>query len=154
MSDTIELDNKNLLKLMKAFKGETPRIRVGIIGGTKNARTEGDGPTNAEVGAAHEFGTEHLPVRSWLRMPLMLKLNEMLQEGGAFDTDVIKKIIKDGTIKTWARQVGITGEAAIHAAFATGGFGRWRMVNMTRKETKQILVETRQLERSVTSEVD
>lgn len=153
MSDTIEINNKNLDKLIKLLKNNPPTVRVGIIGGTKNTRSEAEGQTNAEVGASHEFGTDKLPRRSFLRMPLTEKLNSYLEKSNAFDEKVMNDVIKDGSILGWMKKVAITAESVIQEAFNTGGFGKWKPSNMNLKETKQTLVETQQLRNNITSEV-
>lgn len=152
MSKTIEFDDKKLKQLIKAFKGKAPVARVGILG-KKSARTD-DELNNASIGAAHEFGTEKLPVRSFLRMPLTEKINGELQKAGAFKQDTLKKVIAEGSLRAWVAAVGVIGEKIVKEAFATGGFGRWKpTVNMAKKKVQMTLVESTQLRESISSEV-
>lgn len=137
--------------LIKAFKSP-PHVRLGILG-KQGLRKGVDGPTNAEIGAAHEFGTTTLPIRSFLRMPITEKLKSELEQSGAFDKDTLKEVIQSGSIEAWMKKVGIVGEAIIQEAFATGGFGQWKPSDMSEKKNHQTLVESQQLRNSITSEV-
>lgn len=150
MSDFV-LKDRGLKALLKAFSNP-PHVRLGVLG-EKGARTEAKGPTNAEVGAAHEFGTSRLPIRSFLRMPITQKMGSELEQSGAFDDATVKEVIRAGSIAAWLKKVGIVGEKIVQEAFATGGFGQWKPSNMKRKKNHQTLVETQQLRNSITSEV-
>lgn len=147
----IELKDKGLKQLMAAFKGEIPQVKVGILG-DKSAR---DGKTsNAAIGAAHEYGTTELPIRSFLRTPLNDHLSEYLQNAGAFDPATFKDIIKEGSILNWVKKIGVVAEQVVQEAFASGGFGQWKPSNMDHKKVKQTLIETQQLRNSITSKVE
>lgn len=147
----VDLTTKGLDQVLKALKGPLPVARVGVLGG-RNAR-EGKVSSNATVGAAHEFGTEHLPMRSFLRVPLMENLDKYLRKSQAFDKDVLKKVIATGTITEWLRKVAISAEAVVADAFNSGGFGKWPPSNMRYKKNHQTLIETQQLRNSITSDV-
>lgn len=152
MSETVTLKTAKLDKLIAAFKGQMPQARVGILGDSakpgKRANSE-----NATIGAKHEYGQDGLPVRSFLRMPLQTQLQAELERSGAFKKDALKRVVKDGSILQWMRNIAFTAEAVVLKAFDTGGFGNWKPSNMARKKTKQTLVETQQLRNSITSEV-
>lgn len=150
----VQINDKPLKALMKAFKGEMPMASIGILG-DKNART-GKGATNAEVGVAHEFGTEHMPMRSFLRMPMAEHLYEYLMNAGAFDPSAIKKIIAEKSILSWVKKMAIVAERVVQDAFATGGWGAWAKWKdpKYRNNTGQILIDTQQLRNSITSKVE
>lgn len=148
----IEINTKGLDKIIRALKGKLPEARVGILG-NKAARPSGGPQNNAEVGAQHEFGDSHLPVRSFLRMPIMDNLQKYLERSNAFDKDTLKKVVNSGSITEWMKKIAVVSESIISDAFATGGFGKWRPSNMENKKNKQTLVETQQLRNSITSEV-
>lgn len=161
MSETVIIKDKALNQLIKAFKGKTPVVSVGIMGtdGTK-LKITGDGfahgalaSTVAEVGAAHEFGTSKLPRRSFLRMPLTKNLHRFLNKAGAFDPAKLQEVVESGTLVPWMKKIAITAEQVIQAAFDTGGFGEWIPSDITKKKNPQTLVETQQLRRSITSVV-
>ncbi len=151
MSDDVTLKVDGLEKLLKALKAKPPVARVGILG-SKNARS-GKVNSNATVGAAHEFGTSKLPIRSFLRVPLTEHLQKQLEKSGLLDKDAMAEVIKKGTLLPWIKKVAIVGEGIVLDAFATGGFGKWKPSNMDKKVLKQTLLETTQLRNSITSEV-
>jgi phage gpG-like protein len=149
--DTIEI--KGLQQLCKALKARPPVARLGILG-DKNKRKKGI-PGNAEIGAAHEFGSEKrgLPQRSFLRVPLIDKLQGEMEKTGALEDLVIKEVIRSGSMVSWLKKIAVLGEKIVQDAFATGGFGKWKPSDMTRKKNHQTLVETQQLRDSIVSEV-
>lgn len=142
----------NLLKALSAQHGKLPVARVGVLGGN-NSRSKGKATSNAAVGAAHEFGTSKLPMRSFLRVPVTDQLQNFLDKAEFFTPDVTKQVLHEGSIAAWVAKVGIVAETVVKEAFNTGGFGKWKPSNMSRKKTKQTLVETQQLVRSISSDV-
>lgn len=153
MADETTFKDMGLNQLLKTLKDSKAVLRVGILG-NKNARS-GSGETNAEIGAKHEFGSDGMPQRSFLRMPLETELAKALANSQAFSEDTLKKVIAEKTLKPWLEQVGFVAEAVIQDAFATGGFGQWPQwsnPNYT-NNTGQILVDTQQLRDSISSEV-
>src|SRR5580692_9916191 len=107
MSDAIEnYSIDGLEKLIKALKQKPPKCRVGILG-SSNSRQGPSGVTNAEVGAAHEFGTDKLPVRSFLRMPIANNLNKEIKKSGLNSEETLKEVVKQGSIVPWMKQVAI-----------------------------------------------
>lgn len=140
---------KGLEKLLKALKGQQPNCRVGILG--EQPRKDG-GKTNAEVGAAHEFGTTTLPKRSFLRVPIIEGLDAEMESSGLLTEKTTKEVIRSGSVAAWLFQVATCAEACVADAFATGGNGKWKE---TKREnnTGMILVDTQQLRNSITSEV-
>ncbi len=156
---TVTFNAKGLDSLLRALK-DPPSIKVGILGrttsrssGTK-AKGSSDVKTNAEIGAIHEFGGEHMPQRSFLRIPIAEKLQEYLELSRAFDPDAVKRVIAEGSIKQWLKKVGVIAEQIVHDAFDSRGFGRWKPSNMKYKTVHQTLVETQQLRNSITSAVE
>lgn len=148
--DGVQLDTKVLDQLIRALKEPLPVLRVGIIG--KLGRNKG-GRTNAEIGAAHEFGTDKLPVRSFLRMPLTENFRKYVDDESPLDEDALKMIVKTGSIVEFMKKLAVIGENVVRDAFQTGGFGKWKPSDMSRKKNHQTLVETTQLRESITSEV-
>ncbi len=156
-----KMEIKGLDKLLKMLKDKSkPFIRIGILGANATATHEPeDGgeqktfATNAEIGAAHEYGTVHLPVRSFLRVPLSTNLNKALSSAGALDKETMEKVLKDGTIMPWLEKTAIVAESVVAEAFDTGGGGMWPESNMDKKKNHQTLVESQQLRNSITSEI-
>lgn len=150
--DTILLNTKGLDQLIKTLK-TNPVVEVGVLG-DKNSRASKKGQlTNATVGAAHEFGTSKLPIRSFLRMPITENLEKFLEASGAFTPETLDEVIKSGSIMGWMDKVGIVAEQVIATAFETGGFGKWKPSNMRFKDNWQTLVETQQLRNSISHRV-
>lgn len=151
---TLKLDG--LEKLLKALgSARKPVVRVGILGAAAREPIKGSktAPSNAQIGAWHEFGTSKSPVRSFLRMPLSEKLQKELDSSGALDKDTMQGVIKSGTVIPWLKKIAVLAEGIVADAFDTSGFGKWKLSNMSRKKVHQTLVETQQLRNSITSEV-
>lgn len=167
--DTIRLDITKLVAIEKELKKKF-EAKVGILGDKNNRK---DANTNALIGATHEFGapTKNIKQRSFLRMPLNQKLPEKLTEIGQ---GLIDNMVTNN-IKQQYKKLGIIGENIVHDAFDTGGFGQWAPTKYatTRKKLRamkykkwhtesletaakhtKILVETRQLEKSISSKVE
>lgn len=98
------------------------RVHVGVLR-DHNARTDGDS-NNATIGLVHEFGspTKNIPERSWLRMPLIVKLPDVIANAGA---GYWRNLILTRGILKGLKGLGIAAEDAIQQGFETGGFGRW-----------------------------
>ena len=160
MSETVSLNTKGLDKLLKAL-GRLPRARVGVLGdkavrgaSEHDGEKKESGPTNAEIGAAHEYGTSTLPQRSFLRVPISDNLSKALDNAGLMDKDAVKKVLAEGSVVPWLKKIAIVAEDIVLQAFDNGGFGKWKPSNMKNKTNHQTLVETQQLRNSITSEVD
>lgn len=146
--DTLKMLQEDIKKNGKA------RVRVGVLGAT-SGRVSGDSLNNAEIGAAHEFGvaSKNLPMRSFLRMPVIQELPQALQ---ATDKQLWHKIILKKGIKGALGILGAYAMDVIHLAFETSGFGTWAPLKprtIKRKGSNAILIDTAQLRQSITSEV-
>lgn len=149
MSEEVKLDTKKLDKMLKAFSKEMPTSRVGILG--LSGRKDG-GKTNADIGAKHEYGNEGMPVRSFLRVPIVEHLEKKMEEAGAFDEASLKLVVQQGSILLWMKKIATIAEGIVVESFHTGGFGKWPPSNMKYKKVHLTLVETQQLRNSITSE--
>ncbi len=145
---------RGLESLIKALKVRQPKVRVGILDG-HNSRSGKDGSTNAEIGAAHEYGTVNMVQRSFLRVPLQEFLDKKLEESGAFNKDTFRDVIKEGTLLPWLQKIASIAEQVVIGAFDSGGYGQWSpWVNPNyENNTGLILVDTQQLRNSITSDV-
>jgi hypothetical protein len=139
---------------VKAFGNKGWVVKVGILG-NKNGRKEG--PTNSDIGAAHEFGSysKHIPQRSFLRMPLHTKTNDILKLVGK---QALYHLLHEDK-KALLVDLGIACEQIIGEAFDTQGFGKWAPLEPTTIKSKigqnpNPLVNTSQLRRSITSKVE
>lgn len=156
MGDGVQLNTTALDGLLRALRQKLPVVRVGILGSTAS-RTSGEksnGPNNAEVGAAHEFGTSKMPQRSFLRVPLNDNLNTAVSLAGGYDDDTLKEVIKLGSIKPWLEKIAKVAEGVVLDAFNTAGFGKWKPWSTGYSNTTgTLLVDTTQLRDSITSDV-
>ncbi len=152
MDDVVVIKTEGLDKLLRALKQNLPTARVGILGSDDVRSTKGN-PSNATIGAAHEFGTSKLPMRSFLRVPITEHLQSKMESSGALDKQVLKQVIAEGSVVPWMKKIAVLAEGIVAEAFATGGYGKWMPSNMDNKKNHQTLVETQQLRDSITSEV-
>lgn len=177
--------NVDKLELIQKALGVRLRAQVGVLGSSPHNRSvvaprqpsekQGKGlgrpnslganPTNAEIGAQHEFGNigRHLPQRSFLWMPLSLYLNDYVQKKAS----VLNRLITLAKIQEAYAVLGIAGENVVQAAFQTGGFGNWQALKLstlerkhpegfsgfTERDNDSILIQTGQLRKSITSRV-
>lgn len=150
-----EIDLEEFDKFVKAVKASNPPYaKIGILG-AKGAR-RGGGPTNAEIGAAHEYGAPEkgLPVRSFLRMPLTDQLPKELDSSDIFGDDELSEVVKTGSLLPWLKRVAVLAEGIVKKSFTNNGWGRWApWKNGYTSATGQILKDTTQLEGSITHEV-
>ena len=113
--------------------------------------------TNAEVGAAHEFGSinKKLPKRSWLRTPITEHLMAYLQKSGQLNRETIKQVIEDRSIRKFMKTIGEIAEKVIQDGFSTAGFGKWAQWKSGKYQnnTGQILIDSGRLSRAVNSRV-
>lgn len=112
-----------LTKLTRMLK-EDYKVRVGIIGdkGTAEHDTK-SGLTNAQIGAFHEFGTEKMPQRSFLLMPLQEKLSEEIPKMKKY---IFKQFFDKKAPKQFYMTLGSKALDIIEEAFNTNGFGEWK----------------------------
>lgn len=119
-------------------KGKTVHVDAGYL-------------TNAEIGAIHEFGSpgDRIPERSFLRMPLLSRLDDELRK--VSKAEWANTLLIGGLVAV-LRVVGQAGVNVIKDAFHTGGFGRWaklKAATIRRKGNSDILIDSTQLSRSI-----
>ena len=152
MADETTLNDEPIAKLERIFKTAFPVAQVGILG-AKDSR-EGLSNSNATVGACHEFGTEHIAQRSFLRMPLNEHLSEAITKSGLSSEDTLKDVLSSGDAVPWMKQIAVVAEGVVKEAFASGGFGKWQAhAPGYTNNTGQLLVDTQQLRNSITHSV-
>ena len=151
--NTVTLNTKGLQAFKRQIKAAGKSVaEVGIFQ-NHNARSDTD-LTNSEIGAKNEFGSlsEGVPERSFLRMPLMTELPEIIEAESA---QLEKAFVEDGP-KAVLEQIGFMGEAAIQQAFDSAGFGTWPAnspMTVFMKGSNKPLIDTTQLRESVSSRV-
>lgn len=152
-SKVVKADMSGLQKFAQSISKTTEyRTRVGILGSKAN-RTSKGGMTNADIGFIHEFGGPKTPKRSFLRMPIFQKSEQILKsvkEAGA-----LKKLAAGNVVMVLA-DMGVGCEAAILEAFGSAGFGSWKKNaprTIKKKGSSAPLIDTGQLRRSISSAV-
>ncbi len=152
MKSAVKFD---LSKLQTFVKGvdDKHQVQVGIFG-NKSSRHNKGGLTNADVGAIHEFGSysRHIPMRSFLRMPLHTQGHQILKQV----VPGSKELIAAGKMVMLLKRLGIACENVVQAAFASRGFGTWpanKPSTVRRKGSDAPLIDTAQLRRSIASRV-
>jgi phage gpG-like protein len=157
-ADTIKVEG--LDKMLKALRQKPPIARIGILG-DKTTRKAKPGekrvPTNAEIGAAHEYGSpsKGLPQRSFLRVPIGDRLQKEMEKAGALSKAEFREVMKQGSVVPWLKKIAALAEGIVRGAFDSKGYGlwpSWKDPNYT-NNANQVLVDTTQLRDSITSEV-
>lgn len=149
---SVKLDLKPLKEIQKIIEGSMPQIRIGVRDDKPNSK----GLSNAEIGSIHEFGLGVVPQRSFLRMPLALKMNEKIN----FEGSALKEAFDQGgdieeSLDNVANVLGRMGVQVVHDAFDSGGFGQWPTHSEGySNNTGMLLQDTMQLRDSIDSEVE
>ena len=159
---TLKLDGLHTLQRQAAELGGL-RAQVGLFPETAGRSADkGRIDNNPQLGSIHEFGLSYsilstkatvvIPARSFLRMPLTLKLGETILTNAA---NWFKMLHTRGAKRTM-QFLGVVGEEIVQEAFATRGFGFWpalRPRTIARKGSTAILIESAQLRKAISSRV-
>jgi phage gpG-like protein len=154
--EDVEFNTRNLDQFIKALKDNMSRARVGVLGNKTMRKTSSiDNGTNATIGAMHEYGTEKLPIRSFLRVPIADNLEKKMENSEAFNKEELEEVVKQGSVVPWLKKIAVLAEGIVAEAFETQGFGKWpAWKNGNYKNGgNSLLVDTGQLRDSITSEV-
>lgn len=151
--ETLALVEKQLSNMEKA---KTLSVKVGLPAGesaTSKAYTN-DGatpaPTVLQVGVWHEYGTEHVPMRSFLRGPLNAKSADMDR---VLQTQFNLVLEKGMDVEKALGRVGLAARNISVGAFRTRGYGVWADIDQATKDAKGssgILIDTGLLRSSIT----
>ena len=164
--------NTDRLEDIVSMMSEQYLTRVGILGsktnrmksvtnrkGMRRAGRESSSSTNADIGLIHEKGSlsRHIPRRSFLEMPLVVKSDELLKvKKHLWDSLISGGQKGDDRMRLAYKKLGIAAENIIQLAFTSGGYGRWaadKSSTIARKRSSAPLIDTAQLRRSITSMV-
>jgi hypothetical protein len=175
-----EIELSGLERLTKALKVQDPPvIHVGILenasrhgaessylmgirlakkASTKIKRILGISklPSNADIGAVHEYGApaKGIPSRSWLRMPLTDHLQEEMERQGLLGEEELSQVIASGSIMPWLKKVEVAALRTVKMAFFTQGWGKWqKWKSGYTSNTGMILQDTKQLIEHVDTEI-
>lgn len=154
----VRLNLDGLKGLKKLFQDASKvSVDVGIFK-QNDARTDplgvADSTSNVEIGFKHEFGvgSEGVPQRSFLWVPLSGRLAKVIEENRAGLEDTL---VSEGPAAV-ANDLGLMGEGIVDEAFDTGGWGSWAPNSPKTVAIKghgQPLIDTTQLRESVSSRV-
>lgn len=145
----VKLDLSKLKNIGKAIE-DSPEAKVGILGD----KTQREGvQSNAEIGMYHEYGYG-VPKRSFLREPLISNFQSEVDKADLDGKAVFEEASETGSISGLIKTLGIVGEAVVSEAFKTRGDGKWPPHSPDyNSKTGEILVDTGQLVKSISSEV-
>jgi hypothetical protein len=149
----LELAQKQL-KAMERAKNAV--VKVGLpessIATSKAYKSDGDktAPTVLEVGIWHEYGTQFVPMRSFLRAPFIEKQSDLKRViDGQF-----KLVLQKGLdVEVALGRVGLMARNISVGAFKTQGYGQWPDIQQSTKDAKGssgILIDTGLLRNSIT----
>lgn len=143
-SVSVKVNDSSLKNLIKTLKNNKSQVKIGILGDDRNAT----------IGAVHEFGTESIPVRSFLRKPISENLSKKLQKIGLLKTQEISKIINEKKLNLLLKKIGEVGVVCVLDAFTQQGPGwaKWKNPNY-KNNANMILTDTGQLRNSINYEV-
>lgn len=137
-------------------RAKTAVVKVGLPeseAATSKAYTsdgQKPGPSVLDVGIWHEYGTEFIPMRSFLRGPFEEKRTEIAK---ALDTQFKLVLEKGMDIEVALGRIGLTAVNISRGAFRTQGYGAWPDIKQTTKNAKGssgILIDTGLLRNSIT----
>lgn len=91
-----------LVAAQKLIAQRKAYVKAGLLGGDKDYRP-GEAITNVQLGLVHEFGTDHVPERSWIR--------STFEEKRAEYVELLKKLLVPVYEGKWGitRALGIVG---------------------------------------------
>ena len=149
----LELAQKQL-KAMERAKNAV--VKVGLpessTATSKAYKPDGDktAPTVLEVGIWHEYGTQFVPMRSFLRAPFIEKQSDLKKViDGQF-----KLVLEKGLdVEVALGRVGLMARNISVGAFKTQGYGQWPDIQQSTKDAKGssgILIDTGLLRNSIT----
>lgn len=155
--DAVEtFDVRGLNQILKALKSDTLQCRVGILHDSARhsygATSRQNLPTNAELGAIHEFGTSKIPARSFLRIPIQEHLEEELGNSELLDEQALKEVVQTGKKTSWLKAIAKAAKAVVEEGFATSGYGKWAPWSHPH-DHGSILVRSGQLRDAISSEI-
>lgn len=152
-AQVLELAQKQL-KAMERAKNAV--VKVGLPEGeaatSKAYKSDGDktAPTVLEVGIWHEYGTQFVPMRSFLRAPFITKEADIRK----IINGQLNLVLEKGMdIEVALGRIGVVAVNISKAAFKSGGYGEWPDIKQSTKDAKGssgILIDTGLLRNSIT----
>lgn len=152
-ADVLKLAQKQLASMERAMNAV---VKVGLpeseAATSKAYLSDGDksAPTVLEVGIWHEYGTQSVPMRSFLRAPFLTKEADIRK---TIDGQFHLVLEKGLDIEVALGRVGLAARNISVAAFKTQGYGEWPDIKQSTKDAKGssgILIDTGLLRNSIT----
>jgi len=159
MSEETTLNTTILDEFARILTQKQPTGKVGILADAGAALHGGTDKNNATIGLYHEYGNPetHLPERSFLRLPLISQLEKKFKSESPINKDTFKMVLEQKSMRPIVERMGIFLEGIVIDAFVTNGYGMWKALKpatLAKKTRKETLIETQQLQRSITSSVE
>ena len=151
MSDDVQKKIQEIIKNVEEAKKLT--VKVGLPSDVAARAVYEEGKTILEVGAQHEYGTDEVPQRSFLRNSFFVKREEVKK---ILKKQFNKIVEKGADPKTSMELAGVQLQSIVQEAFTTKGFGAWPELSQRTIEEKgssQILIDTGTLRSSITYRV-
>jgi len=131
-------------------KAKRIKVKVGLPSEKIGGKVYGDGTSILQIGIWHEYGTKHIPMRSFIRAPFITKREEMnayvaIQFNAVFENGVDAEIALG--------RVGVKGMNICKGAFRERGYGEWKALKpatIKAKGSDAPLVVTGTLRNSIT----
>ena len=151
--ETLRLVERQIAAMQQA---KTMSVKVGLPAGetaTSRAYTNdgaGPAPTVLEVGIAHEYGTQYVPMRSFLRGPFASKAADL---AAVIETQFGLVLEQGLSVDTALGRVGLAARNISVGAFRTDGYGEWPDITQATKDEKGssgILIDTGILRNAIT----
>ena len=146
-----QLQEKLQAQINNIDKLKTMTVKVGIISSGSGVYENGENVI--DIGIRHEYGTEDIPRRSFLRAPFFMKKKEM----SSFINKQFKKVIEEGRpAETALELIGIKAQSISQEAFTSSGYGQWPALSpktIEKKGSSQALIDTGTLRNSITYQV-
>lgn len=145
---------QNQLKAMERAKNAVVKVGLPASEAATSKAYQSDGDSSApnvlEVGIWHEYGTQFVPMRSFLRAPFIEKQSDLKKViDGQF-----KLVLEKGLdVEIALGRVGLMARNISVGAFKTQGYGQWPDIKQSTKDAKGssgILIDTGLLRNSIT----
>lgn len=152
-ADVLKLAEKQLAAMERA---KNAVVKVGLpeneAATSKAYKSDSDktAPTVLDVGIWHEYGTQTVPMRSFLRAPFIEKQADLK----AVINAQFKLVLEKGMdVEIGLGRVGLAARNISVGAFKTQGYGQWPDIQQSTKDAKGssgILIDTGLLRNSIT----
>lgn len=124
-------------------------VDVGLPSDKVGGKVYGDGMTILRVGAIHEYGAGPVPMRSFLRVPFIVKQKEINKA----IAKQFEAVVNGQSADVALGRIGAIASNYSKGAFTSMGYGQWQDIKPSTKAAKgsaQPLIDTGILRGSIT----